>query len=142
MWKDQATQKKARKLSLLRVGWVIAMGIVLLPGVSLAAEDSALDALQAYWRAKAPWCPFHRSSDDVAKQPVLMEFASKNYDGNDSVTAPCNDGNSIMFNGLLCLAGVNVEPREDKPPVGKGKAAREVGCDVVKHSQTLSKEIR
>jgi len=127
MCRDQTNQKKGRKLPPLCIGWAVAMGIVLLPFRSLAAEDSQLNALQAYWRAQAPWCPFHSSSGDPAKNPVLKEFASKNEDGVGSNTPPCNDGDSIMFNALLCLAGVS----------GEG-AAGEVGCDVVKHSQTLT----
>jgi hypothetical protein len=129
------------------VGCLVAIGIVSRTIPSLAADDEALKGPQQYWRAHAPWCPYSpekgkdaghsAASDDSMKKSVMTEFASKNEDGIGSDTPPCNDGDSIVFNGLLCLAGVQVEP-------GEAKAApdwkrREVGCDVVKHSQTLTK---
>ena len=137
VWQDRATQGKLSKLQLLSIGWVVATGIILFPLLSLAAEDSALDDLQAYWIVQAPWCPFHSPSNDAPQKPVLKEFASKNEDGAGSNTPPCNDGDSIMFNGLLCLAGVKAGPSEDKPEAAEIDAVRQVGCDVVKHSQTL-----
>jgi hypothetical protein len=132
VWQAQVARMKLRKLSLLSVGFVVSMGIFLFPLPSLAVDDSALDALQVYWRAQAPWCPFDDSNRDTGK-PILKKFASKNDNGVGPNTPPCNDGDSIMFNALLCLAGVKVEPNEYKPD-----AVREVGCDVVKHSQTLT----
>jgi len=114
-----------------------ALGVVPFPCLSFAAEDSALSVLEAYWRVQAPWCPFHTPSDNAAQKPILKEFASKNEDGVSSNTLQCNDGDSIMFNGLLCLAGVGAKFGEETSGGGKEKAAREVGCDVVKHSQTL-----
>jgi hypothetical protein len=138
MWQNQATRRKLSVLSLLTAGWTATLGIVLFPLASLAEETSALDALGAYWKAHAPWCPFHSPSDYDANKFVLKEFASKNEDGMGSNTPPCNDGDSIMFNALLCLAGVKVEPGEYQPTAGEEKAIREVGCDVVKHSQTLT----
>jgi hypothetical protein len=126
-------------LSLPIFGWSVAIGVVFSPFLSLAADDSSLDALQAYWRAQAPWCSFHDSSEDTAKKPVVKAFASKNENGVGSNTPPCNDGDSIMFNALLCLGGIEVDPGKDKPAVGEERAVREVGCDVVKHSQTVTK---
>jgi hypothetical protein len=55
-------------------------------------------------------------------------------------TAQCNDGDSILFNGLLCLA--NVTAQTDGLAAREKAALREVGCDVVKQSQTTGmKEI-
>ena len=134
---DRATRSKLSKLALLSVGCGVALSIVLFPLLPLAAEDSALDAAREYWTTQAPWCPFYIPSDNAAQKPILKEFASKNADGVGSNTPPCNDGDSIMFNGLLCLAGVGAKPGEDTLGSGEEKPAREVGCDVVKHSQTL-----
>jgi hypothetical protein len=139
VWQDRATRGKWSELSLSNIGWIVAVGIILFPLPSLAADDSELDSLQAYWRAQAPWCPFPSPGADAGKKKSdLKEFASKNEDGVGSNTPPCNDGDSIMFNGLLCLADVKVEPGEDHAAPNGERIVREVGCDVVKHSQTLA----
>lgn len=139
IWQYQAIRRTLRNLWPLSVGWIVATGFVLLPFASVAAEESVLDSLQAHWRAQAPWCSFHSAGDDASKTSVLREFASKNEDGAGSNTSPCNDGDSIMFNALLCLAGVSEAQfaGERRDPSDK-EAIREVGCDVVKHSQTLT----
>jgi hypothetical protein len=150
MWQGQSTRTKLRGLLLsLATTFIAAIGIVSFAPLSLAAEDADLKGLQGDWRAKAPWCPYRRAegsplgvgnsvaSDDSAK-PILNEFVSKNEDGIGSNTPPCNDGDSIIFNGLLCGAGVGAQPGEERAAPNGERLVREVGCDVVKHSQTLS----
>jgi hypothetical protein len=133
----QTIRRKLRELSPSSIGWLVAVAIVLSSSPSIAA-DGELDSLEAYWRAQAPWCSFQDPGESAAGVPLSKEFASKNEDGVDANTPPCNDGDSVMFNALLCLAGVELGPGEGKGAAGKEAAAREVGCNVVKDSQSLA----
>jgi hypothetical protein len=134
VWQGQATPTKPRNsVFSLTIGCIVAIGIVSFAPVSLAAEDQELRGVQGYWRAQASWCSYR------SPEKGRIEFASKNEDGKGSDTPPCNDGDSIMFNALLCLAGVKVEPGEEKAAPDGERVVSEVGCDVVRDSQTLTK---
>lgn len=70
-------------------------------------DAAELETRRAYWERKIFYC------GAVAGQP----FPSKNGTGED-----CDDGDSVMFNALICRGG---DPR---------------GCEAVKHSQDGSME--
>ena len=120
--------------------FISAVSILSFPPLSYAAEDTELERLATYWKGEAPWCPSPAIIDDKV---VSIEFASKDQHEKSAQgdRIPCNDGDSIMFNGLLCLAGVEADQTDDKADAKVLKPLREVGCNVVKYSQTTAKEL-
>ena len=75
----------------------------------LSAKRADLDARMRYWSTKLPFCNW-----DYGRN-----FPSKYDDaaGADTEAQKCNDGNSVILNGLLCAVG------DDR------------GCDAVRRSQ-------
>ena len=119
--------------------FISAVAILSFPSLSHAAEDTELERLTAYWKGEAPWCP---SPAIIGDKVVSIEFASKDQHEKSAQgdRIPCNDGDSVMFNGLLCLAGVEADQTDDKADTKAAKPLREVGCNVVKYSQTTTKD--
>ena len=100
-----------------------------------AAADSEVLSRADYWRSKAPWCV----NPQFAPKYKGLKFASKYQDGigTDTEDRRCNDGNSIVFNGLLCLAGLDAQPiLEAQRKPGEQTDKGEAGCAVVEHSQS------
>lgn len=104
--------------SSLRVPWVLLFLFVALispvlnaPRATAADENAELDRRTNYWRTQLPFCnwpgfaPYPSKFDDVLPDPA------------DPLKGQCNDGDSVIFNGVLCASG------DDR------------GCDAVRRSQ-------
>jgi hypothetical protein len=65
-----------------------------------------------YWRARLPFCNW----PGIASYPSKYD-ADVLYDDLDPLKGQCNDGDGVIFNGVLCVSG------DDR------------GCDAVKRSQ-------
>ena len=123
------SEERMRLVSLLRHCYICCIVITLsvsVFGASVATEKSEVDSRKEYWRTRASWCSYGSGT----------KFASKVDDGVSGNTPQCNDGDSIIFNALLCLTDVKAEAGDEQAKIDKASEKEEVGCDVVKHSQT------
>ena len=108
--------------SLRQVHIILTLAIALaLPALitrnATAADRAELDRRMNYWSQRLPFC----------KWPNIPPYPSK-YDANvlynnlDPLKGQCNDGDGVIFNGVVCISG------DDR------------GCDAVRRSQAADGE--
>jgi hypothetical protein len=98
---------------------VILFGVVTLVSLVLAATSigaadgrAELDRRMDYWRTRLPFC----SWPGVAPYPSKYDETVL-FDDPNPLKGQCNDGDGVIFNGVLCASG------DDR------------GCDAVRRSQ-------
>jgi hypothetical protein len=102
-------------LSLRSFLFLLAIAAFLQPIFSkqaAAADRAELDKRVAYWNERLPFCNWPKVSPYPSKYSDTVL-----YNNSDQTKGQCNDGDGVIFNGVLCLSG------------------DERGCDAVKRSQ-------
>lgn len=93
---------------------VVAVASLALAATGVQAADGAaeLDRRMDYWRTRLPFCNW----PGIARYPSKYD-ESVLFDDPDPLKGQCNDGDGVIFNGVLCVSG------DDR------------GCDAVQRSQ-------
>lgn len=108
------TFSRGRRITLFFV-IVFASSALIATSTIPADRVAELDRRIDYWRTRLPLC----SWPGVAPYPSKYE-ASILYNDPDPLKGQCNDGDSVIFNGVLCTSG------DDR------------GCDAVRRSQAAN----
>jgi len=98
--------------AILLVMAALASLVLAATSIGAAKEAVELDRRMDYWRTRLPFCTW----PGIARYPSKYD-ANVLFDDPDPLKGQCNDGDGVIFNGVLCVSG------DDR------------GCDAVRRSQ-------